>query len=484
MNLTIIKPFVNGKELRNGDVKSGSFYTPIELAYNNIDRVGINQNEKIIEPSFGNGVFLFSIIYYAQLHFNLSNGDIKNWFINQVLAIDIDEKSVITVKNQLAKYFSDVLGVASISDDFSNVQQSDGLFVEGDFDLAIGNPPYINAKNIEDNYLAELRKRFVSCKNTRVDIYLAFMEYYISKSKRVSFIIPQGFTKNKLNEHFKALYYNKMKWIENHSSDLFVDASVFVMSFEYDRDHNSDLLKLYHNDSFSVKKFIDCFTNFRKRELANVTIDGDIVTLANSIYKVTKVGDLYEAIGGDNKTYTIEKGLVKKAIKATKAKFENGKIKIDDYIIFPYFEDGKEMPESYMKKEYPIAYSYFLSHKGKLQSRDKGKALKLNPFYQYARKQGIMIRKARYYIVFPKMIGGNSRPFVIDRKDVKGDFFIFSGYTLESNSPDLLSLFDDLYDFASEFCKEYKSKSGSYYGISPSVIKHYIKEKNIKEFDD
>ena len=57
-------------------------------------------------------------------------------------------------------------------------------------------------------------------------------------------------------------------------------------------------------------------------------------------------------------------------------------------IIYPYYPDGRIIPEAIMKEQYPNTYKYLLSRKSELATRDNGKPNSVS-WYAYGRVQGI-----------------------------------------------------------------------------------------------
>ena len=91
------------------------------------------------------------------------------------------------------------------------------------FDVAIGNPPYINVENLPVATKDYLFKNYRACKG-RTDIYIAFLEKSIAiltTNGIVGFIIPYAFAVQKYGEKMRQML------VENHTIREIVDASSY-----------------------------------------------------------------------------------------------------------------------------------------------------------------------------------------------------------------------------------------------------------------
>ncbi|MFQ6084483.1 MAG: Eco57I restriction-modification methylase domain-containing protein, partial [Candidatus Aminicenantia bacterium] len=82
------------------------------------------------------------------------------------------------------------------------------IMEQGGFDVVIGNPPYINVENLEENVRIYLMRSYETAIK-RFDIYIAFLEKGIQLLKnhgRISYIIPYPF----LNQNYAELLRKKI----------------------------------------------------------------------------------------------------------------------------------------------------------------------------------------------------------------------------------------------------------------------------------
>jgi len=93
------------------------------------------------------------------------------------------------------------------------------------FDIVIGNPPYINVENLDNNIKKYLFKNYKTCKG-RTDIYIAFIEAtmkMLTLNGGFSYIIPYPFT----NQNYGCL--SRKMLIENYFVREILDTSKYFV---------------------------------------------------------------------------------------------------------------------------------------------------------------------------------------------------------------------------------------------------------------
>ena len=109
-----------------------------------------------------------------------------------MFGVDTNEEAISYLNETLAAFLDN--GVATTSDEFSNnFFVADGLFDvrETDYDIAIGNPPYVRCK-ISKRILIQIKRGIQHMQKGNVDIYYAFVEKYL-RCKKSSLIVPNSF---------------------------------------------------------------------------------------------------------------------------------------------------------------------------------------------------------------------------------------------------------------------------------------------------
>lgn len=456
--------------------KDGVIYTPLHIVQHMIEMSDIDIKDKIVEPSCGHGVFLFALLNHIHSKYDLDIESLFNWFSNQVFAIDISETTIIELKEMLSLYFYK-RGLKETY--FKNILCEDSLMVDLNFfNLAIGKPPYVRTKNIEDSYLKRLRNDFKSCKKGNIDLYYAFIEKYHNLSDRVCFITPNSFLNNVSGKSLLNIIHNDFEEIIDFKEKLiFDDARTYTAIFK--------LNKFNKSDSYIYKKDLNATSSLAKKENLNLIVNKNdsnlivlsgIATLADSTYIVKeKEGKLYSNYLGID--YEIEKEILVPFFKITKIK---SKI-IDkfDYIIYPYSKESKLiLEENFLKDNYPKCYEYLKVVRPKLDQRDKGKVHKYEKWYAYGRKQGLHKNILNKIIIIPIMIGKNCIPQLIDITELYnsyGQILFTSGFIIPYENSNLHNsiLSDSFIEYAKINGKAWPGKDEPYYSLTSNQVRNF-----------
>lgn len=438
----------------------------------------LNLENKILEPSVGEGAFIFGIFKYIRKKYKLSGIELFNWFLVNVFCTDIDQNSINTLKNLLCEYFSAEFDMNLSIEIFTNVLCCDSLFTDLDFeyDLVIGNPPYIRTKNIETSYLHKLRNKFETCQSGNIDIYYAFIEKF--SNKKLCFIVPNSWIKNKSATNLKNKYIiPKLNKVTDFQYKLiFPDARTYTSIILMDSlssyyFENTDI----NSDWKSIsKKNISQINNS-----ANKFVLSGIATLSDSLFMVTKINKRFYA-KYNNQLFEIEENILAYYLKLTKIKNNFLSDENIGYIIFPYDSNKKTISENNMQINFPLTYKYLLEIKTELCKRDKGKIEKYEEWYSYGRKQGIHTIKSDEIIILPLMIGNDCVPQKINIQKLKEKQILFtSGFILEhlkfNVSLDIF-LSKTFKDFLVNNGKVYPSKKELFYSLNSSQINQFISD--------
>ncbi len=187
-NLVFIE---NAKDKR----EFGKYYSPkriIRYIYQILD-ILMNENEilsDILDPSCGSGLFLW---YYI---LSIENNDINatKFQLKNISGFDIDFKALLTTAILLRQ----LIRMKNLQNKKINIiiDNKDYLIDKNDsdnnFDLIIGNPPYIRERFFNKEYRKKLKnyKTFIG----KSDLYFAFIErsYYLLKPDGyLTFILPR-----------------------------------------------------------------------------------------------------------------------------------------------------------------------------------------------------------------------------------------------------------------------------------------------------
>lgn len=176
----------------------GVFYTPSDLAewitretYGPVLRSwdGAGQPPRVLDPACGGGVFLQAaadLLRARCRELQLTNAAELRAINQAVHGLEVDAEEVALTRKRLASF-------AGIS-----IHQGDALAasVPGGFDVIVGNPPYVNIRELARSKskaeVAALRQRFTTAQGN-FDLYVLFIERALELLKpggRLGFIIP------------------------------------------------------------------------------------------------------------------------------------------------------------------------------------------------------------------------------------------------------------------------------------------------------
>lgn len=228
----------------NHKKKLSIYYTPkwiVKYMLTNTLNFQNSQTEisdlKILEPSCGAGNFIIALYDYLLDYYkentNLKGNDIVEQISNIVIGIDKDSKAIEYTKyGLLIKIFKNV----DIVDDIEfNLYKRD--FIDKDFldnikfDFIIGNPPYLENRNIKKYYDKEYLKSNYKTANGRFDLYSLFIEKSINllkKDGQVGFITPASLLSNNNFYNIRELILSNtnIKKIINLGEKIFQDVEM------------------------------------------------------------------------------------------------------------------------------------------------------------------------------------------------------------------------------------------------------------------
>jgi len=227
---------------------------------------------KIIDPACGSGAFLNqALIFLIQEHKDiddiiaeLTNSALrlfdteKSILENNLYGVDINEESVEIAKlslwlhtahkdrklsnlNNNIKCGNSLIDDPEIAGDKAFVWRKEfpEIMQSGGFDIVIGNPPYVDIKALDSNLVKGLFKYYKTTEN-RINLYSIFIEkaYELVKTKGfVSFINPNSILVNSSYYEIRKLLINDITKIIKLPDDVFIDAKVETIIFEFRKDN-------------------------------------------------------------------------------------------------------------------------------------------------------------------------------------------------------------------------------------------------------
>lgn len=492
---------------------NGMVYTPRDIK-DYIIKAVINENKfpTICDPACGCGSFLLSAAEYLHNEYKYSYKEIFTFSIYGVDIIPHNIKKASILFRMLALTSGEI-----IEDEF-NLIAADSLGVNWDslfnglskdgFDIIIGNPPYVRAKNIQ-NDVKENLKKWETAKFGNVDLYIPFYELglkLLKDSGKLGYISVNTYIKSLNGRSLRNYLLNlgsNIKIIDFKDAQIFKNVTSYTCITLIDKskkDHNisyalhngkstldnSNFTRLSYRSfqvnrpwqlgEVKINKAIDIIENAGVK-LGSYKIRNGLATLKNDIFFFKQVSedDSYYYREYNRKTYRIEKSICIDVIKPNIIKNELDLYESMEKGIFPYNTEGgiyKVITETQMKDFYPCTYEFLCQVKSTLQNRDKGKR-EYPEWYAYGRTQGMSNYGKKLLIPY---ISGEPIAVICERPEV----LFYCGYAIFSEDMNELEVLKRILR-SKIFWYYIKHTSKPYSKAYFSLAKNYIKEFGIPE---
>jgi adenine-specific DNA-methyltransferase len=513
-------------------IVNGAIYTPLKIRNYIVDSTFQKKREflstlKVADISCGCGGFLFSSAKYIKERSNRSYAEI---FKNQIFGLDIQSYSVTRTKLLLS-----VLALSEGEDknEFHfNLFEGDALCFNWDnkinrfhgFDIVVGNPPYVCARNLNEDIKEQLKKWDV-CKSGNTDLYIPFFQIGIESlntSGILGYITMNSFFKSLNGRALRSYFQNKsldFKIIDFGTYQIFKSKNTYTCicfientskdCIKYYRCKNGlipklerDFNKILYNSLDSIKGW-NLHDNeiISKIESTGVAL-GDlyktrhgIATLKNEIFifnPVKEDKDYYYLQNGS--LFPIEKGICKDIINSNKLSRETSIKNLKEKVIFPYenIEKAKLIDEKTLRSKFPKAYNYLQQKKTYLADRDKGKGDYEN-WYAFGRTQSL--EKVKNKLFFPK-ISDRTPSYIINSDE---NLLFYNGQAIIGHSKEEMILIKKVMESrlfwyyiestSKPYMSNYFSLNGNYirnfgiFNFSESDKKYLISEENKDKID-
>lgn len=501
--------------------ENGMVYTPFQIK-DFIIRQLINveweyDEFRICDPSCGCGSFLITVAKYIHQYFGLSYLEI---YKNILFGVDIVPHNV--EKAKILLIISALSDGETITEDIFNIKVGNSLdfdwkskfrkvFEQGGFTHVVGNPPYVRAKNLNDDVKKTLQK-WETAKVGNPDLYIPFYELGIQilrNKGNLGYISINTFLKSVNGRELRKFLVNNTydtTIIDFKDYQVFKNVSSYTcivllrkISNEYlkysickdmdglfDCKYNTvDFKRLPCKEAWNLvgskeKDKIDKIESIGKTLGERYNIKNGLATLRNDlfIFRPIKEDNCYYFLSYEGKEYAIEKSICRNIIKPNIIKNEGDLIKFEEKIIFPYSLKNMKatiIEEDYLKEKYPYTYSYLINIRDELSNRDKGKG-KYPAWYAFGRSQGLNNFGGKIFIPYIA-----ERPVaVISNND---DTLFYCGYAIFiENTKDKIILKRILE--SEVFWYYIKNTSKPYVNGYMSLAKNYIKNFGIPELTE
>ncbi len=278
------------------------------------------------------------------------------------------------------------------------------VFDDGGFDIVIANPPYVEFKNLKKEIKNLIEPKYQSLKG-KYDLYIAFIELYnqLLKTDGVAVSIhPTRFMQRDYGTAVRKLLNDQ---VSIKSIVDFVDKKVFEnalaytgvfiikktvtpkQKFLYARALSDKIIRNIEELRYDLNSKIFEFTNVETEKLGtdlwifqndeidiifNIVREGSssLESLLDGIYQGIATGkDLVFVLSDkDIIQFDIERDLLKPFLKGKdiapfKISYKN------KYLIYPYDNSGKVIPEDNLKQNFPNLYNYLENKRKELSGR-------------------------------------------------------------------------------------------------------------------
>lgn len=488
---------------------NGAIYTPSEIreyiVVQTFNRENINLNiDKIADISCGCGGFL----YTAAKELRRRTGNNYQYiFQNQIYGLDIQEYSVTRSKLLLS-----LLALTEGEDvevfNF-NIHQGDTLAFRWEnlynnfdgFQIIVGNPPYVCARNLEDN-VKENIKNWSVCSSGNPDLYIPFFQIgyeYLSENGILGFITMNSFFKS-LNGRALRQYFEDnntaVRIIDFGTQQLFKSKSTYTCICFLEKT-NQEYVEYYKSNEKELPQNINQYNRINYRNLDarkgwnlnnNEVISriesvgksfGEIyktrhgiATLRNDLYifkPVHEDNDFYYLQNGS--LYPIEKGICRDILNSNKLSRNIDFGGIVEKVLFPYDSETKPkaLEEKSLEEKFPYAYEYLKKKKEELAKRDKGKG-KYEKWFAFGRTQSL--EKIGNKLFFPKF-SDKTPNYLISNDD---NLLFYNGQAIIGHSEEEMLLIKKIMEsrlfwfYIKTTSKPYTS---NYYSLNGTYIKNF-----------
>jgi hypothetical protein len=371
-------------------------FTPETMVETMLNIAGYNTNlagKRVLENSFGSGNVLAAIVkryILDSIKLGINVRDISQNLSKDIFGIELDRDLYSQCKARLDKIVDD-FGIPKVNWSLYN---DNALTWQTNyrFDYIIGNPPYINYKDIDEDSKQFIRETFSSCSNGKFDYCYAFIERSISlltPTGKLVQLVPANIYKNVFGEKLRNLLRPNIRVINEYPEQKLFDSTLTSSTiFLFDFSYTSPEVE-YNNltDGRSVKvprtslrgKWVFQSSSSGSGELIRF---GDcfhasivVATLLNKAFILSKE----QRYAGSFEDTVIRKAAAPKVLRR----------KNEEFIIFPYYYSEKGLQrfsQEEFEQHFPNTAKYLKGYLIELNERDKDTTAQ---WFEYGRSQAL-----------------------------------------------------------------------------------------------
>lgn len=412
-------------------------FTPEKVAEYMLELASLDENifsKRILENSFGEGVFLKSIINeYIRIgrEIGLSNSEIALKIENNLYGYEIDERYY----NQTLLELNEILNDNDIVNVKWNLFLKDSLMddLKIKFDIVIGNPPYIKYSRLSSENRALIKSKYESCREGKPDYYYAFIEDAITRLEDkgiLVYLIPSGIYKNTHAEKLREIvkkglvkiidYRDKRLFLRKNSKTVYMSVTSTIIMFEKGSDFKNieylDISKKQIKSKNIDKNTLNgpwVFNNTPRRKNRFGDFFDVQISVATQLNKAFVINKPYTKLDNHYKigSFYIEDHFIRDAGKPNSLRSNK-----EEKIIFPYVIDQENQLNRIENiEQYPGLLSYLNQFKEKLELRKHDENAH---WFEYGRSQAINNIIGQSKIVMSTIITNRVHCYLLDENSV------------------------------------------------------------------
>ena len=480
-------------------IVTGAIYTPSKIRKRILENCFGNQQDlssiRVADIACGCGGFLMDVAKY--IHKKTGKSYLLVYQEN-IFGIDIQSYSIERCKillNLLA------LSEGECSEFEFNLLNADTLdfHSEGwnvafnDFDVIVGNPPYVCGRNMEDG-TKEKTKMYEVCNAGSTDLYIPFFQIAVEMLKNdgvMGYITMNTFLKSLNARELRKFFMDngfEIKIIDFRGHQIFQGKSTYTCLF-FLRKTQTGMLHYYCDEKAELKNQVkfsaikysmldaDKGWNLNEYKISNAIESvgiplakycqsrHGIATLSNKTYIFSPIreDDDFFYLETSDIVYSIERGICKDIVNSNKLNSDKSLDDIKHKVIFPYqILDGKAVliDEDDMRRNFPMAFAYLASQKEVLAERD----------YAYGRTQSLIMPAVKMF--FPKIANKPLRCVIVNDPNL----WLYNGMAFVGDDERKMKILQKILEssiFWNYVVANSKPYSSGYYSLNGANIKNF-----------
>ena len=488
---------------------NGAIYTPSDIRNYIVNQTFDNrdfdfQTIKIADIACGCSGFLYTACKELRLR---TGNTFEHIFQNQIFGLDIQEYSV--TRSKLLLCLLAISEGEDIEQFHFNIHLGDTLIfnwleVINDFhgfDVIVGNPPYVSARNLDDASKENV-KLWDVCSTGNPDLYIPFFQIgyeNLAPNGILGYITMNTFFKSLNGRALRKYFEDKriaIRIIDFGTHQIFKSKSTYTCicllenaeqnfveyykSVAKELPHNRNLYSKVNFNNLNAKKGWNLNNNevISRIESVGITLGElyktrhGIATLRNDLFifkPVAEDEDFFYLQNGN--LYPIEKGICKDILNSNKLSRSIDFQNVVEKILFPYDNESKPkaLEEEFLQDQFPMAFEYLQGKRNLLSQRDKGKG-DYEKWFAFGRTQSL--EKVENKLFFPKF--SDKTPAYLISNDI--DLLFYNGLAVIGHSEEEMLLAKKIMEsrlFWYYIKTTSKPYSSSYYSLNGNYINNF-----------